>query len=1259
MNDAEVASVLSPAVSNNHPAEQRLADDKREKAFFLPPPTTSTPLNGAKVAADDNNDDARSVKADSEAETIIQSGREELSPEKKRLPQQQKLESNGGKRHHHEPAGTRCISMGDDFKARKRKRMENDPRDDEAGEARQSSRPNSRLPSPTLVLKKEKLEEPIFSSTTRAVSVPRSENGRVIGSIEHQKYVSGDGGDNVQNERRHGRQGRNALRETRHHSSHSRHLSHGRSTSPAVRSHKRVLSTSSQPTYHLQKRKRPPSPLLTGRRRHSSEDSLASSSRGSPLPTGRRVRHEYSATSPAKQIPPMKRQRDQNGRTRLARACAAQEVEVAKARYATHAEELDVPDNAGNTPLQIAALEGSADIVKFLLDSGCDINTKNIDKDTPLIDAVENGHLDVVKLLLDAGANPRVGNAQGDEPYDLIRVENENYEELRKVIEEAKERGPQRKLSDTSGSIPVSAPIKEASSRGASVASPRNSPPVPGSHAARTSPPIGLNRRKNVRREATRNDLLWTRQTLENLRDFAAKGDIAGVANILNVLQKADSESLIAAAKGGHDEVLGILLGMGNPDPNPEPIRAGNHKPGYDTPMLAAIGRGNNSVIKLLLEQKGFDPTRTDHRGRTYHQLSEDRKGEGWRDEFELLKNAYDNFIKSSKPGRPELKSPRKFRDSCKDFSRHSQKASVSPASSHRKPGRSPESRAQQGLQNSIKTKRDIRKNDSLDRASVTSHRRTHLRDDTSEYQTASDPDSIRSRMTKPKLLSDSKKYSETGSQSEEPVKRRRLIAGRPPDRRRGSFMSTDSNSARDDSSKERRPNLDPRRVKESSPSKRSRESLSPKTPSSRIRSKGGESNLDAQHKRRKIRAEKSPPSKESARRHFTDHPLHLNTQPKEPSLQSSRKTTPIDCLLHSKKLQGSEMAQVPSSATTADIVDDVGAKGVEQVNRSQRSDHTEEKHRSGEMARIGNALDAMTVRDVDETQGSDVGAADAAAATAAAVMAAAAAAAAARKRAEEEEEEKEEEEEEAERQRKDAEQRRIKQAEEERRLIEEEASRLAKIRREQEEKEQRRRDALPFRLRTAANLIASNDPKAKDHAWLSRFIPLFTVKRRAIDVSCDAAVGEEQWIVNYQVAPLLATNDLQLSQYPSWEKRIATLEQRYGLWRLTRGMLAYAEELCLLSSSLDDTSRRIEAIKPKFYLMEHIFWVKLSDFMDLVPHIPHLKDFHIHMRKMAFMDMPEEERVYVQSLQHRSGQASDANNVISPANTVNHIPTL
>jgi hypothetical protein len=140
---------------------------------------------------------------------------------------------------------------------------------------------------------------------------------------------------------------------------------------------------------------------------------------------------------------------------------------------------------------------------------------------------------------------------------------------------------------------------------------------------------------------------MWLEHTQENLTELAGCGDVQGVATILNFLQKAETESLISAARSGHDEVLGYLLAMGDPDPDPDPdpdlVKSGQFKPGHNTPMLAAIGRGNLNVIRLLVEQAGFSPIR-EYRGRSYPQLSRERKGAGWQEEHRILRKAYDTY---------------------------------------------------------------------------------------------------------------------------------------------------------------------------------------------------------------------------------------------------------------------------------------------------------------------------------------------------------------------------------------------------------------------------------------------------------------------------------------------------------------------------------------------------------------------------------------------------------------------------------------
>ncbi len=129
--------------------------------------------------------------------------------------------------------------------------------------------------------------------------------------------------------------------------------------------------------------------------------------------------------------------------------------------------------------------------------------------------------------------------------------------------------------------------------------------------------------------------------------------------------------------------------------------------------------------------------------------------------------------------------------------------------------------------------------------------------------------------------------------------------------------------------------------------------------------------------------------------------------------------------------------------------------------------------------------------------------------------------------------------------------------------------------------------------------------------------MPVVTARTVQLDSSCVPEVADEVWVPNFLVAPLLATNDLQLSQYASWEKRQATYTQRLNLWRVTRRILIQGDDMEVPCSSFGEVIQRDEWKRPKYFGMEHIFWVKLSDFMDLVPHIPHLNGLDIDFLKM------------------------------------------
>ncbi|KFA78016.1 hypothetical protein S40288_05243 [Stachybotrys chartarum IBT 40288] len=464
------------------------------------------------------------------------------------------------------------------------------------------------------------------------------------------------------------------------------HEGRNRSASPPhPRQHRRSISN--QLPSHLpssssslaQKKKRLPPPLLPPD--YPSDESSAS---GSPHPRSSKLRSlatpatADSTTSPAK-MAPHKKHLDAHGQTLLARACARGEYDVAKQRLGERPEDLNVADYAGNTPLQIAAINGCEDIVKLLIEAGCNLDCVNYDKDTPLLDAVDNGHLGVVRLLLEAGVNPRKANVNGEEPIDRVTDETENAEEIRAALTEARKRAGERRRTSEDGHSHLD--FHETRDSHAPD-SPRQSPvtAVPGAASSRRS--------GTVRSTKTRNDLLYMPLDDKTLRQAAGRGDEETVARILQVKEGYDDpESMVAAARGGHDLVIQLLLGLGGANPDPAPVPSLQSE--FATPILAAIGQENIKVVELLLEQQGFDPTRR-YKGETYYEIARRRQGTNWKDEEHKLKNAYDEYKRSHKdsaktksPGRrerdKEKEEKRARREEAKEEARNQRKILYSP----------------------------------------------------------------------------------------------------------------------------------------------------------------------------------------------------------------------------------------------------------------------------------------------------------------------------------------------------------------------------------------------------------------------------------------------------------------------------------------------------------------------------------------------------------------------------------------------------
>jgi len=436
----------------------------------------------------------------------------------------------------------------------------------------------------------------------------------------------------------------------------------------------------------LKKQRKIPPPLNTSRDDPSDNDSSSSLSRqGSP--TRRRRLHSAAARTPGSPISMShKPKRDTAGRTSLHRACGRGAVQDVETILEQGVELINAEDNAGYMPIHEASLNGHLEVVKVLVTYGAlyDVQSR-IDLESPLLDAVENGHVPVVQYLLELGADPRKRDRQGRSCLDANK-EGDEPTEVRKEIEtllraSIKQRPAQRTSDDETNRASVPADRDSPSSRDASVASPAHqSPPAP-----------QKGRRRNARAEQSRKDLLWLdsgKGSVIKLREKAREGDLQMVHALLETGLKPDTEALVGAIKGGHTELVSLLLAYAaEADPVPgQPDREGSRRKrevsmpiGEETPMLAAIGRGNVTILRYLLEN-GVDPRRRDSRGKSYSEIAREREGELWQEEVQLLKEAWQKAGSINSPS--ETKSPSRHKSSPKSRSSAKQLRRNSSASS-------------------------------------------------------------------------------------------------------------------------------------------------------------------------------------------------------------------------------------------------------------------------------------------------------------------------------------------------------------------------------------------------------------------------------------------------------------------------------------------------------------------------------------------------------------------------------------------------
>lgn len=84
-------------------------------------------------------------------------------------------------------------------------------------------------------------------------------------------------------------------------------------------------------------------------------------------------------------------------------------------------------DDAGNTPLHIAAQNDMYSAMEKLIERGSDIDRPNTDGNTPLHLAAEKHHLPATNLLVESGAKILLPNKTGETALDIVMREEQGY----------------------------------------------------------------------------------------------------------------------------------------------------------------------------------------------------------------------------------------------------------------------------------------------------------------------------------------------------------------------------------------------------------------------------------------------------------------------------------------------------------------------------------------------------------------------------------------------------------------------------------------------------------------------------------------------------------------------------------------------------------------------------------------------------------------------------------------------------------------
>ena len=283
-----------------------------------------------------------------------------------------------------------------------------------------------------------------------------------------------------------------------------------------------------------------------------------------------------------------KRHVNKYGFTRLAEACENNDLDLVKEWRERDPAQMEQAEFAGNKPLQIASLNGNAEVVAYLIECGAQTDCANVDKDTPLIDAAENGHLEVVRLLLEAGVDPLRQNVRGQQALDVITDETDEAKAIRAALHEA---------IDTWNSSAAKQRREEEAEE----------------HRHRVGPS---------------KELHFMARTYENLLKLVQNNDRPSVSEFLAARVPVDNTIIAAAARTGDTYLVNMLLAEMD-------AKKVNQK--AEKPVLAVLGTSHLEMLVMLTELEQFQPLWRSRGGKSWAEIAEERMGPLWRQEKDLF----------------------------------------------------------------------------------------------------------------------------------------------------------------------------------------------------------------------------------------------------------------------------------------------------------------------------------------------------------------------------------------------------------------------------------------------------------------------------------------------------------------------------------------------------------------------------------------------------------------------------------------------